>query len=216
MKLLLIGMGAGNGLAIARRFGRDGFHILMVARNMSKLQEFESELAERNIQSTGYAADISDQADFGAVLTRIVAEHTDISVLHYNASAYNPANPSGMSIPVFENDFRTNLTGALMAVQAVFPQMKERSGGAIFFTGGGTAFNAPPQLASLAMGKAALRSLAFTLAKECKPLGIHVATITINGMVKAGTRFDPELIADEFWRLYQQPEEEWETEVIWE
>lgn len=215
MKLLLIGMGAGNGLAIARRFGREGFHILMVARSENKLKAFETELAAGGIRSTGYAVDISDEPAFGALLTQITAGHPDIGILHYNASAFNPAKPSAMSIPVFENDLRINLIAAVMAVQAVFPQMKKRGSGAIFFTGGGTAFHAPPELASLAIGKAALRSLAFTLAAECRPLGIHAATITIDGMVKAGTRFDPELIADGFWRLYRQPEAEWETEVIW-
>jgi len=215
MKLLLIGMGPGNGLAIARRFGREGFHILMVARSEEKLTAFSAELAAEGIRSTGYAADISDESAFGALLTRIAAEHSDIGILHYNASAFNPAKPSEISIPVFEKDLRINLIAAVMAVQAVFPQMKKRGSGAILFTGGGTAFHAPPQLASLAIGKAALRSLAFTLAAECRPLGIHAATITIDGMVKAGTRFDPDLIADEFWRLYRQPAAEWETEVIW-
>ncbi len=30
-------MGPGNGLALAKRFGREGFHILMMARNAERL-----------------------------------------------------------------------------------------------------------------------------------------------------------------------------------
>ena len=60
-----------------------------------------------------------------------------------------------------------------------------------------------------------MRNLVFTIAQEGLPLGIHAATVTITGMVKAGTRFDPDLIADEFWRLYQLPKENWETEIMW-
>jgi hypothetical protein len=42
-----------------------------------------------------------------------------------------------------------------------------------------------------------------------------VATITISGMVKPGTHFDPALIADEFWRLFEQKVADWEVEVHW-
>lgn len=216
MKLLLIGMGGGNGLAIARRFGREGFHILMVARNEQKLRSYETTLNDLGIRSTGYAVDIGDETAFGALLEKLIAEHGDISILHYNASAYNPATPSAMSMPVFMDDLRVNLIGAVAAAQAVLPQMKSRGSGTIFLTGGGTALHAPASLASLAIGKSGLRSLAFTLAVECKPLGIHVATVTIDGMVQVGTRFDPDMIAAEFWRLYRQTPEDWQTEVIWE
>lgn len=215
MKLLQIGTGPGIGLAVARKFGKAGFEILMVARNAEKLEGFKSELAAEGIVAQGFAADIADEAAFGAVLQEIVAQHADIEVLHYNASAYNPATPTNMSIPVMISDFKTSVVGAVIAVQAVFPQMEARKQGHILLTGGGTALKAPAMLASLGIGKAGLRNLAFSLAEECAPAGVHVATITISCMVKPGTHFDPELIAGEFWRLYQQVPDDWETEVVW-
>lgn len=215
MKLLLIGMGPGNGLSIAKRFGRAGFEILMVARKEAALQHFKTELANAGIKSEAFAVDISDDMAFAQLLEKIAHDHTDIDILHYNASAYNPAKPSEIKLDVFMKDLKTNIVGAILAVQAVMPQFKKRNHGVIFFTGGGTAIKAPAMLASLGIGKAAIRNLTFSLADECKDYGIHVATITISGMVKAGTHFDPDLIADEFWRLYQQPQGAWETEVMW-
>ncbi len=215
MKLLLVGMGPGNGISIAKRFGREGFEILMVARNEEKLKTYVSELAADGIRAQAYPADIADSESFTRVLEHIIAEHPDIEILHYNASSYNPAMPSQISLPVFLSDLNINVVGALLAAKAVFQQMKDSGHGTLFFTGGGTALQAPPALASLGMGKAAMRNLVFSIAQEGAPLGIHAATVTITGMVKAGTRFDPELIADEFWRLYQLPKEKWETEVVW-
>ncbi|MCB0527961.1 MAG: SDR family NAD(P)-dependent oxidoreductase [Saprospiraceae bacterium] len=216
MKLLLIGMGPGNGLSIARRFGREGFHILMVARNKAKLEQYVSDLAAEGILATGIPADIADEKAFKEAMQQVAAEHQDITILHYNASAYNPATPSGISLEVLHSDLSINLIGAIIAVQAVFPLMKSRKRGTIFLTGGGTALQAPAMLASLGMGKAGLRNLAFSLAQECKPLGIHVATLTISGMVQPGTKFDPDLIAEKFWTLYEQARDNWETEVIWQ
>lgn len=214
MKILVIGMGPGVGLATARRFGREGFEVVMVARKAQKLQEFQDQLTAENIRSSVYPADIADAAAFRQVLEQIARDHDDIEVLHYNPSAYNPAMPSEISLPVFLSDFNINVVGGLLAYQAVFPQMKTRQRGAIFLTGGGTALQAPPILASLGVGKAGLRNLAFSLAQEGSPLNIHVATITICGMIQPGTQFDPDLIAAEFWRLYCQPQEAWQTEIV--
>lgn len=216
MKLLLIGMGPGNGASIAKRFGREGFEILMVARNEEKLNNYVAELKQAGITSKAYPADISDAASFTQTLEHIVAEHPDIEILHYNASSYNPATPSQIALPVLLSDLNINVVGALLSGQAVFPKMKERGHGTLFFTGGGTAFKAPASLASLGMGKAAMRNLVFSFAEEGARWGIHAATITISGMVKSGTRFDPDFIANEFWRLHQLPKEQWETEVVWE
>ena len=214
MKYLLIGIGPGNGLSLARRFGRSGFDILMVARNAAKLREYETQLAAEGIRAQGYAADISDSAAFQQTLENILAEHPQVDVLHYNASAYTPALPSQVSPQIFLEDLKTNVLGALIAAQAVLPQMRGRGQGTLFFTGGGSALQPAPIMSSLGAGKAAMRNLMQSLAQECEPLGIRVATVTICGSVKAGTKFDPDDIAEAFWQLYQQPVEEQETEVI--
>ena len=214
MKYLIIGIGPGIGLALAHKFGREGFDLLMVARNAAKLREYETELAAHSIRAQGYAADIADGPSFQHVLENILTEHPTVEVMHYNASAFTAALPSQVSPPVFLEGLKINVLGAVIAAQAVLPQMQKRGQGTLFFTGGGSALRPSPMASSLGAGKAAMRNFVQSLAQECTPQGIHVATVTINGMVKAGTPFDPDLIAEEFWRLYQQPAGEWETEAM--
>jgi NAD(P)-dependent dehydrogenase (short-subunit alcohol dehydrogenase family) len=214
MKLLLIGMGPGNGAAIARRFGREGFEILMVARHEDKLRDFERELAAEGIRSRGYAVDVADEDSYLGLLDHLVRDHRDVDIVHYNASAYNPATPSQISLPTFLNDLKTNVVGALLAAQAYLPHLQQRERPAIFITGGGSALHPSAGAASLGIGKAAVRNLALALAEECRPLGIHVATLTIMGNVKPGTAFDPDKIAEGFWQLYRQPRDQWEAEVL--
>jgi NAD(P)-dependent dehydrogenase (short-subunit alcohol dehydrogenase family) len=74
MKILVIGMGPGVGLATARRFGREGFEVVMVARKAQKLQEFQDQLTAENIRSTAYPADIADAAAFQQVLEQIARD----------------------------------------------------------------------------------------------------------------------------------------------
>lgn len=82
-------------------------------------------------------------------------------------------------------------------------------------TGGGLASHPFADAVSLEIGKAGIRSLAFTLAQELKDSGIHVATVTICGTVQSGTHFDPDTIAQSYLALHKQPPEAFETEAIY-
>lgn len=42
--------------------------------------------------------------------------------------------------------------------------------------------------------------------------GVHVATVIVDGAVVPGSAFDPDDIADHYWRLHVQPRAEWERE----
>lgn len=214
-KLLLIGVGPGIGMALARKFGREGFQILLVARSADRLAEYKKELAELGISSQIYPADLTDTAGFGDVLQKILLENEQIDVMHYNASTWRPAEIDQIELDGFFDDFKTNVVGALQATQAVLPGMKSRKNGTLFFTGGGSALQATPKIAALGLGKAAMRHFVFSLAEEVRPFDLRAATVTVCGPVQAGTRFDPDLIAGEFWRLFSENGENFQTESMW-
>src|SRR5207342_2024365 len=67
--------------------------------------------------------------------------------------------------------------------------------------GGGFADHPIPALATVSLGKAALRSAATMLGADLEPDGIRVATLTIAGTIVAGTSFDPERIAERYWEV---------------
>jgi short-subunit dehydrogenase len=87
--------------------------------------------------------------------------------------------------------------------------------GTILFTGGGFADHPVPALATLSLGKAALRSAATILGAELAEDGIRVATVTIAGVVARGTPFDPDRIAETFWRVAQS-DGDWQSEFRFE
>ncbi len=105
---------------------------------------------------------------------------------------------------------------ALAMAQAVVPVMRRAPGTprTLLFTGGGTADF--PMRASLALGleKAALRNLALGLDAELREEGIHVATLTVYGIVAPETPFAPTAIADAMAELIDESEsasEHWTT-----
>ena len=69
-----------------------------------------------------------------------------------------------------------------------------------------------PALATLSIGKAALRSAQTLVAAGVAEDGIHAATVTVVGAVKPGTDFDPDKIAELFWTAHTDPKDAWKTE----
>lgn len=197
----IVGAGAGVSAGIARKFGGNGFTVVLLARTLESLNRQVAELQSQGVEAHGLVADASDKGSLTDAFVRLEADFGVPEILVYNAGANSISNPSALAEVDLVRDFTVNVVGALSCSQLVIPQMAERGSGAIIFTGGMLALKPVASRASASISKAGLRNLAFTLSEELAPLGIKVGTVTIGGLVKPGTFFDPDLIAESFWEL---------------
>ena len=197
-------MGAGPGVSagVARKFGANGFAVILLARNPESLQLRVSELQNAGIEAFGIVADASDEQSLQTAFARIHTEHGTLDALVYNAGANTIANPSALDAVDLIRDFTVNVVGALRCAQLAAPAMVERGSGSILFTGGLLALKPVASRASASISKAGLRNLTFTLADELTGQGLKIGTVTIGGVVAAGTFFDPDLIAEAYWDLH--------------
>jgi NADP-dependent 3-hydroxy acid dehydrogenase YdfG len=205
----IVGMGPGMGMALARRFGREGHRLGLLARRADALKGLVDELKGEGFDAHGHAVDAGDPA---ALKKALGASNAD--VLIYNASIFREATPSQLDPEVLVSEFRAMAGGFLASVQAVLPSMKAKGKGTILLTGGGSALSPFASGASLSVGKAAQRSLLLSLAQELGDTGIHAATVTICGMIQSGTAFDPGKLAEHFWQLHAQPKGAFEVERV--
>jgi len=212
---IIIGVGPGMGLALARKFSQNGFDIAQLARRQEALESYQSDLEDTGSKVSSYPVDVSDLDKLGQVMDTIYTEQGEAEVLIYNVSVLNPSPPSTLGIQDLITEFKINVASALVCAQKVIPYMEKRKRGKILLTGGGLALKPYYEFTSLGIGKAAMRSLSISLGQELIPKGIHVATVTINGMIEPGTHFDPDKISEEFWKLYKQPPGKQEIEIIY-
>jgi short-subunit dehydrogenase len=213
--IAIVGMGEGNGMAIARRFAREGFTVAMIARNPVKLQAYQATLHDEGIAAHDFVADAGDKASLEAAFAAIEAQLGSPDVLVYNAAIPRMQNVLETSFDSLVSDFQANVAGALVATQAVLSGMQtDQKTGTILLTGGGFALYPHPDFASLSIGKAGIRSLAHTLGAALEPQGIKVGTITICGTVdEADAKYNPTAIAEQYWLFHAAPQSE--VEVVY-
>jgi len=208
---VIVGAGPGIGMAAARRFALGGFRVAVLSRPADPLAAFQAQLEPLG-PALALAADLAREDALAGALAAVAAWGGAPEVLVYNASAGAQGPAAELDPARLRADFQVNVGSALAAVQWALPAMRAAGRGTLLFTGGGLALAPKPGLASACLGKAALRSLALSLAGELAPEGIHAATVTVRGFVQPGTTLAPEHVAEAFWELHGQEKTAWESE----
>jgi short-subunit dehydrogenase len=197
--LLLVGAGPGLGMAVARRFANGGYRVTLVARSTDGLGDLAKGLGDTGAQIDTIPADASDPEALGARMTELYHERGAPGLIIYNAVMGAPDQLLTSNVEHLQTAYAVDVISAIVLTQVAAPAMRAAGYGTIMVTGGGFADHPIPALATISLGKAALRSAATMLGADLEPDGIRVATLTIAGQIVAGTAFDPGHIADRYW-----------------
>jgi len=84
MSLVIVGAGPNLGLAVARRFGREGFSVGLVSRTQAKLDDLAAQLEGEGITAAGAAADIRDADALAAAIEALAGRLGEVEVLEYS------------------------------------------------------------------------------------------------------------------------------------
>ena len=214
---MVCGHGPGISDAVARRFGREGYAVALVARNGERLATAASALAEAGITAKGFACDLGDPEATRATVREARAALGPISIVHYNAYPEGAGDLTTSPANELRAAFDVSVTGLVAAVQEALADLED-SKGAVLVTGGGFALYDAKidamavQLGAmgLAIAKAAQHKAVGLLHAKLATKGIYVGEVVVLGMVK-GTRFDngtatldAGAIADKFWDVFER------------
>jgi len=214
--LLVIGAGPGIAAATARRLGGEGYAVGLIGRRQGALAELGAELRQSVPRVEWAGADAGDPRSLGVAVTALVEELGPVDVLLYNVSVGRQAAVPELTPEDLLADLAAGAVGLQTAVRAVLPGMRERGSGTVLATGGGTADRPMASLATLGVQKAALRALVQVQAAGLADLGVHVATVTIRGLVGEDKSIHPDRVAEIYADLVAEtagPRENWRTVV---
>jgi len=184
---VVIGVGPGLGMSIARRFGRAGYGVALVSRSDARHAGYLAELAAEGIEAEAFAADIHHREPTASVLDAIEAKR-GIDVLYYGPGAGDVSRPAPITRTTVE-EVRSSMKVVYSAVDVVgrvLPSMIARGSGALLFAGGVSAVTPIPFLGALALSSAALRNYVLTLNAGLADTGVYAGTLTIGGLIERG------------------------------
>jgi NAD(P)-dependent dehydrogenase (short-subunit alcohol dehydrogenase family) len=222
---VIAGVGPGLGAALARRFGKEGCRLGLLARSAAFIGELAAELGKGGVTAQAAACDLAESEQVSGAFKRVRDQLGPVDILINHASAGGPMGRGLLetSLADFERAWRVSALGALQCCREAVPDMLQRGGGSIIFTGATSSVRG----AALAFSSAkfAVRGLAQALARELWPRNIHVAHVVIDGIIDTPAvreRFsprpgepllNPDAIAYTYWALVQQDKSAWSLEV---
>jgi len=200
--IIIVGMGPGLSLGVAEKFGQEGFAVGMISRNAEKLKQLSEHLAEMGIESVYAAADVADTDQLTQALGLLSDQLNGVHVLHYNAVDARMKPLMEETVEDLTKGFKISVANALAAVRFLLPQLKLNKG-AVLLTGGGTANYPNPDMATISLGKAGIRNLAYQLHQALAKDDVFVGTVTVGGWINPqNPKHAPKVLADIFWDVY--------------
>ena len=201
MSIVIVGAGPNLGLAIARRFGREGFAVGLVSRDQEKLDGLAAQLEDDGITAAGAAADIRDSDGLAAAIRALAGRLGEVEVLEYS-----PLPAKEFMKPILETTFDDvrgplvfSVLGSVAATQAVIGPMLAAGRGSILFTTGGAAIKPYPLRAGVGISFAGEVAYARMLNEELAPRGVHVAHTAIPGRIGPRSDHEPSDVAEILW-----------------
>ena len=229
--VIILGAGAPNGVggALARRFGREGLHVVVSGRTQEKVEASAQAVISAGGSAEGYQADVTSEKDQDALFEHVASLRMPLAAVVFNAGSNMPIPFEAIKAEEFESFWRIGCFGAFLTAKRAMPILAEQASGSMLFTGASASMRGRPNFSHFASSKAGLRNLAQALAREYGPQGVHVAHIVIDGVVNGDIvqgRFkeylesmgedgalDPDAIADAFWSVHAQPRTAWTHEL---
>jgi len=225
----VIGAGDATGSAVARRFAKEGYTVCVARRTEAALQPLVDQITAQGGRALAFGLDARREDEVVNLFQHIEADIGPIDVLVFNVGG-------NVRFPVLETTAQKYFKVWEMCALAGFLAGREaarvmlpRGRGTILFTGATASVRGSNGFAAFAGGKAALRALAQSMAREFGPQGLHVAHVIIDGLIDtafARANFaqrvaevgphgilNPDHIAEAYWWLHSQPRDAWTFEL---
>src|ERR1019366_517472 len=126
---VITGGSSGIGLATAKRFVKEGAHVVIAGRQEKELKEAAAFI---EINVTTVAGDVSRLEDLDRLYAVVKEKHGHIDILFANAGAGTIAPLALATEGHFDQTFDVNVKGTFFTVQKALPLFKD--GGSIILT----------------------------------------------------------------------------------
>ena len=216
---VIAGAGSGLSASLARLLTREGFRVVLAARNVAKLAPL--------VEETGALAVETDVADPASVenLFAVADKAGPLSLAVFNASGRVRGPIAEIDPEAVRQALLVGAYGGFLVGQQAARRLLARGSGSILFTGATASVKGMSGSAGFAMPKFGLRGLVQSMARELAPKNIHVAHFIIDGGIapkgagqadetgQPDRRLSPDAIAETYLAIHRQHRSAWTWEL---
>lgn len=170
---IVTGASSGIGLSTALALAGRGAKVALLARSTATLDELSARLPG----SLPVTADMTQFEQVREAVRTVQAHYGRVDGLINNAGRSYATPVEDIDPVLFEEIFRLNVLGPIVAMQSVIPLMRARGGGSIVNINSGTAFMVLPEYSVYSASKRALLGISLTARNELEKDGIVVSEI---------------------------------------
>lgn len=230
-----VGARWGIGGAVAQKFAKEGFFVVLTTRNAANASGLEQAIREQGGEGMIVELDLVSHDSISQAFAQIREQAGDPNVLVYNAGYLEgrdlpPEKELLEHIPVelFDTAQHISSRGPFLVAKEVLPVMRERGAGSFFISNNAASLRGRKRLTgqSLYYPRVMMRTLAQVLTEEYSEHGVHVANVVIDGLIDSpGTRalpmaqqrpevvMNPVKIAEAYYYLHTQDKSCWTHEL---
>jgi uncharacterized protein len=176
--VLITGASSGIGLEFATLFAKDGYHLVLNARNESRLQEIANELITKyGVKVTVAAKDLSIPESADELTSELASAGIEVDLLINNAgfAAYGPFNETSWKE---EKDMiQVNIMALTALTKQLLPGMIKRNSGKILNIASTAAFQPGPLMAVYYATKAYVLSFSEAVNYELRNTNVSVTAL---------------------------------------
>src|SRR3989440_1255907 len=232
---LPVGIRWGIGGAIAQKFAKEGFFVVLTTRAAANASALGQAIEGQGGDSMIVEMDLVSQASIAQAFATIRADVGDPHVVVYNAGYLEgrdlpPEKELLEHFPVDMFDTAQHIAsrGPFLVAREVLPAMRERGAGSFLMSNNAASLRGRKRLTgqSLYYPRVMMRTLAQVLTEEYSEHGVHVANVVIDGLIDSpGTHalpraqqqpevvMNPVKIAEAFYYLHTQDKSCWTHEL---
>jgi short-subunit dehydrogenase len=183
--IAVFGVGPGLGQAVARRYARAGYTVVLVARRREPLEQLAKDLASAGATAHVITADLSDTAATPRLAEQIRAKAGNLDALYYAPTPNTGFVPAAKLTPLHAQKFMPLIFYTLLAlVQEFLPHMLAQGDGAILTAQGGSTVHGLPNMSGPSPAQAAQRNYLQALHAEVADKGVYVGMLYIGAAIK--------------------------------
>jgi uncharacterized protein len=182
--VVVTGASMGIGEAIAQVFAQEGASVVLLSRDAARAEAARARVGFPD-RTAAFPCDVRHSEEIDRVLALTLHHFHRVDVWVNNAGHGLRDSVAQVDMPAFREMFETNFFGAVLAMKAVIPVMRQQGGGTIINMSSVAGHLPLPFHATYSATKFALDALGKGAGVELKNDGIRVLTVS-PGYVRTG------------------------------